>query len=140
MPLDPVKFPGRPRIRLRVLPAHRQTHRVPLADITPDHPLVPNILAHLALQVSFYPQPAQRVHALRFDSREGRGWRVDLREVRPCAWQILEGRRGGRRPEGEGGQRRAWGYRGGGGGRKECGYGCHLGCGELADAAGVVDL
>jgi hypothetical protein len=111
MPLDPVKLSRRPRIRLRVLPAHRQTHRLPLADITPDHPLVRNILAHLALQVRFYPQPPQRVHALRFDPREGRRRRVDLREIRPCAGQIMEG-----------------------------GYGCHLGCGELADAAGVVDL
>ena len=46
MPLDPVKLPRRPRIHLRILPAHRQTHRVPLADITPNHLLVRNNLVH----------------------------------------------------------------------------------------------
>ena len=102
MPFDPVKLPRRPRIRLRILPAHRQTHRVPLADITANHSLVRNILAHLALQIRFYPQPAQRVHALRFNPREWRRRRVDLREVRACAGQILEGRRGGCGLEGEG--------------------------------------
>jgi hypothetical protein len=101
---------------------------------------VPNILAHLAFQVRFDPQPAQRVHAFRFDPREGRWWCVELREVRACAGQILRGRRGGPRLEGEGCQGPAWGDRRGGGGGEEGGYGCHLGCRELADAAGVVDL
>jgi hypothetical protein len=86
MPLDPVKLRRRPHIRLRVLPAPVHSPAdpsVPLADITPDHPLVRNILAHLALQVRFDPQPAQQVRALRFDPLEE--WRryVELGDW-PC--------------------------------------------------------
>ena len=102
MPLHSVELPRRPCIRLRVLSAHREAHRVPLADVTPDHSLVRNILPHLALQVCLYPQPAQRVQPLRFGPWEGRGWRIELRKVGACPGQILEGRRWGRRLEGEG--------------------------------------
>jgi len=113
---------------------------VPLADVTPDHSLMRNILPHLAFQVCLYPQPAQRVRALRFGSWERRGWRVELRKVGACTGQILEGRRWGRRLEGEGCEGPAWGDgRGGGRGEEGC-DGCHLRRGEMANAAGVVYL
>ena len=62
-----------------------------------------------------------------------RRWCVDsdLREVRPCAEQIL-----GVEGVADRKVRDARGPRGGIG----SGYGCHLGCGKLANAAGVVDL
>ena len=140
MPLHSVELPRRPCIRLRVLSAHRETHRVPLADVAPDHSLVRNILPHLALQVCLDPQPAQRVHPLRFGPWERRGWRVELRKVGACAGQILEGRGWGRRLEGEGCERPTCGDgRGGGRGEEGC-DGCHLRCGEMTNAAGVVYL
>ena len=91
MPLDPVQLPRRPCVRLRVLPAYRQTHRVSPADVTPNHPLVSNVLPHLALQVRLYLQPAQRVRALSFDSRKRRRRRVELRQVCASSSKILQG-------------------------------------------------
>jgi hypothetical protein len=91
MPLDSVELPRRLRIRLRVLTADWQTHRVPPADVAPDHPLVSNVLPHLAFQVRLYPQPTEWVCALGFDPWEWRRRRVELREVCACSGQALEG-------------------------------------------------
>ena len=52
-PLDLVELPRRLSIVLRVLPAHRQTLRMPPTNIAPNHPLVRNIFAHLTFQVRF---------------------------------------------------------------------------------------
>src|ERR1700760_1132636 len=85
MPLDSVELPRRLCIRLSVLPADGQTHRMPPADVAPDHPLVGNVLPHLAFQVRLYPQPTERICALGFHPWEWRGRRVKLREVCACS-------------------------------------------------------
>jgi hypothetical protein len=140
VPLDPVELPRRPGIRLCVLSAHRQTHRVSLADIAANHALVGDVLPHLALQVSLDPQPAQRIHPLRPLLRERWRWRIEPRKVHPRAWQSLQRRRWrGRLERGRG----EWRTRGDGGrGRrgKESSDGGQLRRGELAHATGVVDL
>lgn len=100
MPLDSVHLPCRLCVRLRVLPTYGQTHRMPLADITPNHPLVSNILPHLSFQIRLYPQPTERVRAFGFDPWKRRGRRVELREVCACSGQALE--RGGWRGRLEG--------------------------------------
>jgi hypothetical protein len=137
---DSVELPCRLCIRLRVLPTYRQTHRMPLANVTSDHPLVSNILPHLALQVRFYPQPAQRVRALGLGLRERRRRCVELCEVCTCAGQVLQ-EHGPRRGL-EGGGRERCTRRGGRGGKRgeEGSNGCDLRWGELANAAGVADL
>ena len=140
VPFDPVELPCRLRIRLCVLSAHGQTHRVSLANITADHALVGDILPHLPLQVRLDPQPAQRIHPFRPLLRKRRRRRIEPREVRPCARQSLQRRRRrGRLESGRG----EWGTRGNGGrGRRgeESGDGGQLRRGELAHATGVVDL
>ena len=95
MPLDSVHLPRRLCVRLRVLPTYGQMHRMPPANVTPNHPLVSNILPHLAFQVCLYPQPTERVRALGFDPWKWRRRRVELREVCACSGQALE-RGGGR--------------------------------------------
>jgi hypothetical protein len=92
MPLDPVEFSRRLCVRLRVLPANRQTHRMSLTNVAPDHALMSNILPHLAFQVRLYLQPAEWVRALGFDSWEWRRGCVELRKVCACSCQVLEGR------------------------------------------------
>jgi hypothetical protein len=91
MSLDSVELLRRPCVRLRVLPAYRQTHSVPLADVTPNHPLVSNVLPHLVFQVRLYPQPTEWVHALGLDPWQWRRRRIELREVCACPGQILKG-------------------------------------------------
>lgn len=141
MSLDSIQLPSRPSIRLRILPAHWKTHRMPLPDIAPDHPLVRDILPHLSLQVRFDPQPTQRVRTFCFVPREWRGRHVQFFEVRAYARQALERRRRwwgwlecGRR-EGRAGRDGRGGRR-----REEGGDGGHLCRRQLADATGVVDL
>ena len=102
MPLDSVELPRRLCVRLRVLPTYRQTHRMPPADVTPNHPLVSNVLPHLAFQVRLYPQPAERVRTLSFDPWKRRRGRVELREVCACSGQVLERCGGRERLEGYG--------------------------------------
>ena len=102
MLLHSVELSCCPCIHLHVLSAHRETHHVPLADITPNHSLVHNILPHLMLQVCLYLQPAQLVHPLCFGPWEQQGWHIELHKVGTCIGQILEGHRWGRWLEGEG--------------------------------------
>ena len=140
VPLDPVELPRRPGIRLCVLSAHRQPHRVPLANVAANHALVGDVLPHLALQVRLDPQPAQRIHPLRLLSREWRGRRVELRKVRPGTRESLQWRRWRGRLECRRGERRAWRDGGCGGRGEESGNGGQLRRVELAHATGVVDL
>ena len=101
MLLNSVELPRHPCIYLCVLSVYRETRHVPLANITPDHLLVHNILLHLTLQVCLYPQPAQWVHPLCFGPWEQRRWHIELHKVGVCTGQILEGRQWGCRLEGE---------------------------------------
>ena len=92
IPFDSVKFSCRLCVRLSVLPAYRQSHRMSPADVTADHALMSNILPYLAFQVRLYLQPAEWVRALGFDPWEWRGSCVELRKVCACSGQALEGR------------------------------------------------
>jgi hypothetical protein len=105
MPLHSVELPHHPCIRLRVLSMHRETHCVPLANVTPNHSLVCKILLHLTLQVCLYPQLAQQVHPLCFSPWEWQGWHVEPCKVGACAGQILEGHQWGHWLKGEGCER-----------------------------------
>ena len=50
-PLDPIQLPRRLRIRLRILTTHRKMHRMSPPHITPNHPLMRDILPHLPPQL-----------------------------------------------------------------------------------------
>ena len=91
MSLDSVELLRRLCVRPRSLPANRQTHRMPLAHVTANHPMVSNVFPHFAFQVRLYPQPTEWVHALGLDPWQRRGRRVELREVSACSDQVLKG-------------------------------------------------
>ena len=64
LPLNPVELPCRPRIRFRPLTPHRQMHGMPPPHITPNQPMMRNVLPHIPLQLSFNLQTLQRVQLL----------------------------------------------------------------------------
>lgn len=61
--VDPVELLRRLRIGLCILSSDGQTHRMPLPNITPDHPLVCNILPNNSSSLSFYLQVSERFSA-----------------------------------------------------------------------------
>lgn len=61
-----------------------------LANVTPDHALMSNVLPHLAFQVRLYLQPAEWICTLGFNSWEWRRRCVELRKVFACSGQALE--------------------------------------------------
>ena len=91
MSLDSVELLRRLCVRPRSLSAYGQTHRMPLADVTANHPMVSNVLPQFAFQVCLYPQPTEWVHSLGLDPWQWRRSRVELREVCACSSQVLKG-------------------------------------------------
>jgi hypothetical protein len=51
VPLDSIKLLSCLRVVLRVLSSNRQTHSVSFSNITPNHPLMSDILPHLPFQL-----------------------------------------------------------------------------------------
>ena len=91
MSLDSVELLRRLCVRLRSLSAHGQTNRMPLADVTANHPMVSNFLPHFTFQVRLYPQPMEWVRSLGLDPWQWQRRQVEPCEVCECPSQVLKG-------------------------------------------------
>ena len=91
MSLNSVELLRRLCIRLHSLSTHGQTNRMPLADVTANHPMVSNFLPHFTFQVRFYPQPMEWVRSLGLDPWQWQRRQVEPCEVCECPSQVLKG-------------------------------------------------
>ena len=138
-PLQPVEFPRRLCVGLCVLAPHWKSHGVPQPNVTSNHPLVHDVLPHLALELRFNLDILQGVHRRRqaclglpFVSLRKGGVKDRLQCSLWCRegrWRIASG--------GHGKPRRSVGRMGRG---EEGREGCDLEWRQLSDFAPVVNL